>query len=75
MESEDNDELAPGLRIPTNTPLVLLVHGGKDIISPPEHGVVAYLALKRAGVCAEFHIYANTAHDVGVRTNDRPYSK
>ena len=33
-----------------------------------------YLALKRAGVPTELHIYANTTHDFGVRAADRPYS-
>ena len=75
LKAKDKDELAPGLRIPTNTPPIFLVHGGDDIISPPEHSVLMYLALKRAGVPAEVHIYAGTAHDFGVRTNDRPYSK
>jgi acetyl esterase/lipase len=74
LKAKDKDELAPGLRIPTNTPPIFLVHGGEDIISPPEHSVLMYLALKRAGVPTELHIYANTAHDFGVRTNDRPYS-
>jgi hypothetical protein len=34
-----------------------------------------YLALKRAGVPAELHIYATAAHDFGVRQSDRghPY--
>jgi dipeptidyl aminopeptidase/acylaminoacyl peptidase len=34
-----------------------------------------YLALKRAGVPVELHVYANTAHDFGVRRNEHPYSK
>ena len=59
LKAKDKDELAPGLRIPTGTPPVFLVHGGDDIISPPEHSVVMYLALKRAGVPAELHIYAS----------------
>jgi hypothetical protein len=33
-----------------------------------------YLALKRAGVPAELHIYANTSHDFGVRDLKRPCS-
>ena len=74
LKAKDKDELAPGLRIPTGTPPVFLVHGGDDIVSPPEHSVLMYLALKRAGVPAELHIYANTTHDFGVRTNDHPYS-
>jgi acetyl esterase/lipase len=74
LKAKDKDELAPGLRISTNTPPIFLVHGGDDVISPPENSVLMYLALKRAGVPAELHIYAGTAHDFGVRTNDRPYS-
>ena len=75
LKAKDKDELAPGLRIPANTPPTFLVHGGDDIISPPEHSVLMYLALKRAGVPTELHVYANTTHDFGVRTNDRPHSK
>jgi acetyl esterase/lipase len=75
LKAKDKDELAPGLRVPAGTPPVFLVHGSEDIISPPAHSVLMYLALKRAGVSAELHIYAGTAHDFGVRTNDRPYSK
>jgi dipeptidyl aminopeptidase/acylaminoacyl peptidase len=29
-----------------------------------------YQALKRAGVSAELHVYANSTHDFGVRRND-----
>jgi acetyl esterase/lipase len=74
LKTKDKDELAPGLRIPTNTPPVFLVHGSDDIISPPEQSVVMYLALKRAGIPTELHIYSSTTHDFGVRTNARPYS-
>ncbi len=70
LKPKDKDELSPGLRIPTNTPPVFLVHGSEDIISPPEHSLFMYLALKRAGIPAELHIYAGSAHDFGVRTND-----
>jgi len=33
-----------------------------------------YLALKQAGVPTELHIYAGSAHDFGVRTNDHSCS-
>jgi acetyl esterase/lipase len=74
LKVKDKDELAPGLRIPSGTPPVFLAHGGDDIISPPEHSVLMYLALKRAGVPAELHVYAGAAHDFGVRKSDRPCS-
>ena len=74
LKSKDKDELAPGLRIPTGTPPIFLVHGGDDIASSPEQSVFMYLALKRAGVPAELHIYATATHDFGVRASDHPYS-
>ena len=74
LKAADKDELAPGLRVPSGTPPVFLAHGGDDIISPPEHSVLLYLALKRAGVPAELHIYAGAAHDFGVRKSDHPCS-
>jgi|SRR5579859_3181993 len=74
LKAKDKEELAPGLEIPSNTPPVFLVHGGADLISPPEHSVLMYLALRRAGVPAELHVYAGTAHDFGVRRSDRPCS-
>jgi acetyl esterase/lipase len=74
LKAKDKDELAPGLRIPADTPPVFLVHGGADLISPPEHSVVMYLALKRAGILAELHIYAGAAHGFGVRKVDHPCS-
>jgi acetyl esterase/lipase len=75
LQAKDKDELAPGLRVPTNTPPVFLVHGSDDIVSPPENSVLMYLALKRARVPAELHVYGKTTHDFGVRTNARPHSK
>jgi acetyl esterase/lipase len=74
LKAKDKDELAPGLRIPAGTPPIFLVHGGSDIISPPEHSVVMYLALKRAGISSELHVYADAAHDFGVRQVDNPCS-
>lgn len=75
LKAADKDALAPGLSVPAKTPPVFLVHGGDDLISTPEHSVFMYLALKRAGVPAELHIYAKTAHDFGVRTGARPFAR
>ncbi len=74
LKAKDKDELAPGLRIPAGTPPIFIAHGGEDIISPPDHSVVMYLALKRAGIPAELHVYATAVHDFGVRPSDHPYS-
>jgi acetyl esterase/lipase len=74
LKAKDKDALASGLRIPARTPPVFLAHGGDDIISSPEHSVIMYLALKRAGVPAELHVYAGAAHDFGVRRSGHPCS-
>lgn len=74
LKAKDKDELAPGLEIPAGTPPVFLAHGGADIISPPENSVLMYLALRRAGIPAELHVYALAAHDFGVRPSEQPCS-
>jgi len=73
LKAKDKDEIAPYFQhIPAGTPPIFLVHGGADIISPPEHSVLMYLALRKAGVPAELHVYATAAHDFGVRPVDHP---
>src|SRR6185369_11399008 len=74
FKDKNKDALAPGLSIPANTPPIFLVHGGADIISTPEHSVFMYLALKRAGIPTELHVYAGAAHDFAVRKVDHPCS-
>jgi acetyl esterase/lipase len=74
LKAKDKDELAAGLSIPKDTPPMFIVHGGSDISSSPEHSVVLYRALQRAGIPAELHIYAGAAHDFGVRPSDHPCS-
>jgi acetyl esterase/lipase len=74
LKAKDRQELAPGLRIPAGAPPVFLAHGGADIISSPDHSVVTYLALTRAGIPAELHIYATAAHDFAVRPSSHPCS-
>jgi acetyl esterase/lipase len=74
LKARDRDVVASSLRIPDGTPPIFLVHGGADIISDPNNSVLMYLALKRAGVPAELHIYAGAAHDFAVRKVDHPCS-
>jgi acetyl esterase/lipase len=74
LKHKDKDELAPGLNVPAKTPPIFLAHGGADIISLPEHSVIMYLALKRAGIPTELHVYAGAAHDFAVRKSDQPCS-
>jgi acetyl esterase/lipase len=74
LKAKDKDELAPGLHVSSGTPPMFLAHGDADLISEPAHSVILYQALRRAGVSAELHIYARTAHDFGVRPSTQPCS-
>jgi acetyl esterase/lipase len=71
LKAKDRDELAPGLIIPP----IFLAHASDDSEkvggSPPEHSAVAYLALKRAGIPTELHIFATGNHDFGVREDEK----
>ena len=67
LKSEVKDELAAGLRVPADTPPVFLAHGRADPVSPPEHSVTMYLALRRAGVPTELHVYSDSLHGFGAR--------
>ncbi|MGE3819233.1 MAG: alpha/beta hydrolase [Isosphaeraceae bacterium] len=75
LKARDKDEIWPGLRIPAETPPVFLTHASDDNEgyggSIPENSVIMYLALKRAGIPTEMHIYATGDHDFGVRENEK----
>jgi acetyl esterase/lipase len=71
LKAKDRDEVAGGIHIPADTPPVFLAHASDDSISEAAHSVVAYLALHRAGVPAELHVYATGEHDFGVRQNEK----
>ena len=61
------DGLSPTVKTPKETPPLFLVHASDDSISEVEHSVTFYLALKRAKIDAELHVYASGGHGFGVR--------
>ncbi|HVX13393.1 MAG TPA: alpha/beta hydrolase [Pirellulales bacterium] len=74
LKAKDKDELSPDIHIPhvpDQTPPIFLAHSTDDKISDAEHSVIAYLALKRAGVPAELHVFGSGDHDFGVRANEK----
>ena len=75
LKAKDKDEIRPGLHIPKDTPPILLAHASDDHESHggslAENSVITYLALKRAGVSAELHVFATGDHDFGVRQNEK----
>jgi acetyl esterase/lipase len=71
LKDKEKDEIPATIRIPANTPPIFLAHTSDDKISIPENSVMMYLALQRARVPAELHIYASGNHDFGVRQNGK----
>jgi acetyl esterase/lipase len=71
LKAKDKDEVAEGIRVLAGTPPIFLAHSTDDKISDAEHSVFMYLALKRAGIPAELHVYATGDHDFGVRQNEK----
>lgn len=67
------DALAPEIHVTSQTPSTFLAHAGNDPVNA-ENSIHYYLALKRAGVPAELHIYASGGHGFGMRTSANPSS-
>jgi len=68
------DRYSPDTRVTKDTPPAFLAHGGTDTAVPPENSVMFYLALRRAGVPAELHLYREGGHGIGFEPNHGPIS-
>lgn len=71
LKEKDRDAVPESIRIPADAPPIFLAHSSDDSISQVEHSVIMYLALHRAGVPTEMHIYSTGEHDFGVRQNEK----
>jgi acetyl esterase/lipase len=60
MESFSNEK-----QVTPETPPTFLVHADDDKVVPPENSIAFYLALRKAKVPAEMHIYENGGHGFG----------
>jgi acetyl esterase/lipase len=58
------------LQVTPETPPTFLFHTGADTGVPPENSVLFYLALRKAKVPAEMHIYEPGKHGVGLAAAD-----
>jgi acetyl esterase/lipase len=61
------------LTVTAETPPAFLVHANDDRLTA-EHSVRFYLALKKAGVSAELHVYSKGGHGFGILNRDLPVS-
>ncbi|MBX7166652.1 MAG: alpha/beta hydrolase [Pirellulales bacterium] len=58
------------LQVTPQTPPAFLVHSSTDAPVPPENSVLFYLAMRRAGVDCELHIFDHGPHGFGLGVQD-----
>jgi len=65
-------ELNPDVPVTRETPPTFLLHAEDDPVDDVNHSLVYYLALKKAGVPVEMHLYAKGGHAFGLRRTESP---
>ncbi|MFN0053715.1 MAG: family 16 glycoside hydrolase [Planctomycetales bacterium] len=65
MESLSNE-----LQVTDKTPPTFLFHTGEDTGVPPENSILFYMALRKAKVPAELHIYEKGGHGLGLAAKE-----
>lgn len=68
------ESLSNELQVTAQTPPTFLFHTNADTTVPAENSVLFYLALRKAGVPAEMHIYERGPHGVGLAQTDEALS-
>jgi acetyl esterase/lipase len=63
-------EMSSERRVTSDTPPTFLFHTNEDTGVPPGNSIMFYLALRKAGVPAELHIYEKGPHGVGLLPAD-----
>jgi gluconolactonase len=73
LNRDDRTQLAPEIRVSKDTPPCFFALAYND--NGPQEGSIRMLeALKKAGVKAELHVYAEGGHGFGMRANERPHA-
>jgi acetyl esterase/lipase len=74
VDRNDKEKLRPEIRVSKDTPPTFLAQSNDDQVGP-ENSAVLYLALKKAGVPTELHIFATGGHGYGMRPSKNPASE
>ena len=64
--------LRPDIRLRADTPPTFLLQAEDDQVDDVRHSLTYYVALKKAGVPAEMHLYAQGGHAFGIRPTKLP---
>jgi len=73
LENTTNDfELNPKVPVTKNTPPMFLLQARNDPVDNVQNSLVYYIALRKAGVPVEMHLYAEGGHAFGLRPTKFP---
>jgi acetyl esterase/lipase len=73
LENESNDfAFNPAVPVSSQTPPTFLLQAEDDPIDPVQNSLVYFIALKKAGVPVEMHLYAHGGHAFGLRRTKFP---
>jgi acetyl esterase/lipase len=68
-------ELNPDVPVTGRTPPTFLLQAGNDPVDTVNNSLVYYIALKKAGVPVEMHLYAEGKHAFGLRRTQYPITR
>lgn len=68
-------ELNPDIPVSPQTPPTFLLQAGNDPVDTVNNSLVYYIALKKAGVPVEIHIFAEGKHAFGLRPTQYPITR
>jgi acetyl esterase/lipase len=72
FHTTESYELNETLPVNSNTPPMFILQAGNDPIDTIQNSLVYYIALKKAGVPAEYHVYAEGGHAFGLNHTSQP---
>ncbi len=68
-------QLNPKVPVTKDTPPMLIIQAGDDPVDPVKNSLVLYIALQKAGVPTELHLYAHGGHAFGLRPSPNPVTE
>lgn len=73
--NDPNLALNPNLHVTSRTPPTFLLQAEDDHVDSVYDSLAYYVALQKAGVPAEMHLYAHGGHAFGLRRTDSPITR
>ena len=72
---QEDLSLRPDIRVRADTPPTLLLQAQNDPVDSVEQSLAYYVALQKAGVPTEMHLYARGGHAFGLRATNLPIGR